>query len=456
MFQPSKYQQAIFDAIAHGTGDIVVEAMAGAGKSSTIREAVTRLPRARRADCLVLAFNAQIAKEMEGKLQGTGATVKTNHAFGLAAVKAHFGIAPSNRNYVEKDKERELVRTWMETHPQLELDRKEKYDEERNVLALVHFLKVTLTDENNAESVWGMAGAYNLETGDTDVQQDRLLACARAVMQWSVYGLPRPRKGKRYGADECISFDDMIWLPARLELTTPTFGLVLVDESQDLNAAQLALALKAKGQTGRLCAVGDRRQAIYAFCGADARSFARIAEITHAQILPLSVCYRCPRSVVNEAKQIVPQIEAAPNAPEGVVSYLKEEQAWGILGREHGRGASRAATQTMVLCRTTAPLITAAFDLIARGVPATVRGTDIGARLVSLIDTLEKAPDFAFSRFLEACEVYRTLQTALLRQKSGENANLLIAALDDRVDSVQAVYHAALDRGARTTGDMRS
>jgi len=55
----SKYQLAVFDNVANGTGHTVVNAVAGSGKSTTIENAVDYIP----AGCstIFVAFNKPIA-----------------------------------------------------------------------------------------------------------------------------------------------------------------------------------------------------------------------------------------------------------------------------------------------------------------------------------------------------------------------------------------------------------
>src|SRR6266568_3787870 len=67
MFVASSYQSAIFDYIQYETGHLVVEAVAGSGKSTTLVEAAKLLPSTSRA--LFAAFNNHIAKELGEKLQ---------------------------------------------------------------------------------------------------------------------------------------------------------------------------------------------------------------------------------------------------------------------------------------------------------------------------------------------------------------------------------------------------
>lgn len=55
---PSKYQQAVYDAVTSGSGHRVIEAVAGSGKTTTIVEALKLVPTDARV--LFLAFNKHI------------------------------------------------------------------------------------------------------------------------------------------------------------------------------------------------------------------------------------------------------------------------------------------------------------------------------------------------------------------------------------------------------------
>ena len=437
---PSRYQQAIYDFVMRGYGNLMVDALAGSGKSTTIREAVMQLPYWVRRDTIILAFNSSIAKEMSKKMAGSGATVKTNHGLGYAALIRANTKKVNTDQWVNDRKERQLYRYWLALNPSESQDAEEKRREEKAVTTLTGFLKVTLTDETDEQAVRATVLTYGLE----DITP-RVIAAARQVIEWSVTGTPtQDKEGLRWNWEERISFDDMIWLPLRLNLPVQQFHLVFVDEAQDLNAAQRTLAMRAmKPEDGRFIAVGDVNQAIYGFTGADANSFAEIARATQAERLPLSVCYRCPKSVIRLAQKIVPAIEWGPNAEEGIVAQIAEHKMIEMAGPED-----------MVLCRMNAPLVSLAFGFIAAGKPAKVKGRDIGASLSKMIDAIKLIADFDFGKFIEFAEFYRQMQAALIAQK-GEDGASEMESLNDRVDSILAVYGAAVTRGARDTGDLK-
>jgi superfamily I DNA/RNA helicase len=122
---------------------------------------------------------------------------------------------------------------------------------------------------------------------------------------------------------------------------------------------------------GRLVCVGDENQAIYGFAGADVDSYHKLSEINGASVsLPLSVCYRCARSIVVEAQDIVPQIQYASDAPLGVV---KEGTLTDI---ERG---------DWVLCRNLKPLVITYLWLMKNRIKSKIRGKDIGEGIVALI-----------------------------------------------------------------------
>ncbi|KAJ2719118.1 hypothetical protein GGI07_005411 [Coemansia sp. Benny D115] len=76
-----------------------------------------------------------------------------------------------------------------------------------------------------------------------------------------------------------VDFDDLLELAARilddavvLANVRRTWAYLLVDEFQDLNAQQMALVLRLQSGVGRVTAVGDERQSIFAFRGAQCES----------------------------------------------------------------------------------------------------------------------------------------------------------------------------------------
>ena len=216
---------------------------------------------------------------------------------------------------------------------------------------------------------------------------------------------------------------------------------ILVHNCQDFNAAQLALLLMTRDKGGRTIFIGDKNQAIYGFSGADADSFDRIQAKTGATRLPLSICYRCAKSIVRLAQVIVPGIEPDVNAPEGLVQSVGDDNDLLQLAEDHYNDSGRADQTLLLLCRTNAPLIGAALALIRRGIPVTVKGRDIGQQLARTIEDIAKLPDFAFADFPQFAKKYEAIRFLALAGRDG--MEMQIAAVQDIIASCYAIFSAA-------------
>ncbi len=183
-----------------------------------------------------------------------------------------------------------------------------------------------------------------------------------------------------------------------LNLETPKYDFIFCDECQDLNPAQLELVLKCKSKQGRILFVGDPAQAIYGFTGADCDSINKIVARTNATCLPLSICYRCPSSHIEQAKELVPKIEPRPNAPEGIIGKVREIDLPKLL-----------VPGDMVICRTKAPLMKVWLQLLRNGIPVINMANDQkpGDMLVDILNQVARIPDFNFQRLIRHLNQYQ-------------------------------------------------
>jgi DNA helicase-2/ATP-dependent DNA helicase PcrA len=434
-FTPSVYQQAVFHELVNGDRDLLIDAVAGSGKTTTIMQGLTLLPGDVRNDTLLAAFSVQICEALKKKAP-LGVTVKTNHGVGRAAIAKRF--RQDYNKLVHTQKYRDLIRNFWIGNYRKKTD--SPLEEEGELFDLIDMTRLTLTDPRDHKAVLAMAVDRELPLSNPDRMLDalqRILAVGQDLEMKKhhpgFHHLPAPY---------IIDYADMLWLPYVLDLPLQQYSMVLVDEAQDLNAAQLSLLLRSRKPGGRMVFVGDPRQSIYRFMGADSNSWTNIAEATNAKQLPLSVCYRCPKSIIGLAKEIVPDIEAADNAPEGAVQYITNSDFQELV-----------TNHDMVLCRVNAPLVNAAFRLIGEGKPAKVRGRDIGGQLTRLLKALERTNGFTFDKFLTYTENYREVQDRVLRQKKGNE--LILSNMHDRVDSLEAIYIGATERGATSIYQVR-
>jgi superfamily I DNA/RNA helicase len=133
-----------------------------------------------------------------------------------------------------------------------------------------------------------------------------------------------------------LDFDDLVGRALRvletdqrvLEHWRGRCADLLVDEAQDLDRAQLTMALLLAAPRNRIFLVGDDDQSIYGWRLADVRRVLALAnDLPGLRRVDLEVNYRCPRTVVTRAVRLVEhnrerfakRIRASPEAPGPVV-----------------------------------------------------------------------------------------------------------------------------------------
>lgn len=423
MIQATKQQRAFLDELRDGAGHIALVARAGCGKTSTILMGVDEYAAARpSAEILVLAYNKAIADEVKEKLTRAGhnnwRTVQaaTLHSMGFGLLK--FVFKPT----IDDKKVRNMVR-------ESNLPACQEYGAQ--VVDLVRYAKqagVGFFPDLPVASVqvWhDLADHYDVNGLDDTDQMEAVVDAAQSIYRQSL-------------ADtQTIDFDDMILLPLIKNLRVKfTKDLIFLDEAQDLSRARQALARKfLKPGTGRMVVVGDDRQAIYGFSGADAAALDNLTEQLGAERLPLSVTWRCPKAVVEVARGMVPDIEAAPGAPEGEV--LRVEEVPGDL-----------KVGDAVLCRNTAPLIDLAYRLIRNGVPAKVEGRAIGEGLKALaLRWRIKTIDALLTRL----DDYQAREQSKALAKGNEQK---AQEVEDRVQTLAGVCRACTEAGKVMVADV--
>jgi superfamily I DNA/RNA helicase len=162
------------------------------------------------------------------------------------------------------------------------------------------------------------------------------------------------------------------------------------------------------------------------FTGASSDAMDLIAKEFNTAELPLTVSYRCAQRIVERAQTWVPHIEAHADAPAG--SVADDVPLYAAL-------AELGPTDAM-LCRQTAPLVTVAYGLIARGRACRILGREIGEGLVNLIEQ-QKAR--GVDRLVAKLEAWREREMAKFIAKGEETRAEAVA---DRVDCVLVIAQA--------------
>jgi superfamily I DNA/RNA helicase len=441
---PSKYQEAVYQAVQSGTPAIVVSAVAGSGKTTTLtglleyidpRKSVLYLTFGKDAN---LALDAKINKQVLELLRAGKPTVpvmscKTVHSLGNAAL---FSAGIKGDPTRGSNKYMRLCREYVDTEGNTlryagkQAASKYTYQLAQNMRKLVDMTRLTLsppTDENLRQLISRFE--IDILPEDEDIWPF-VLEVMPKVLQFGI------DNARRFGD---IDFTDMIWLPSSqaMDLQPQKYDVVLVDEAQDLSPCQRELALRACKSNGQKIFVGDRNQSIFGFAGASLRSIDEIIEATGAIELPLSICYRCPKSVIQEAKRVGPdyqQIEAAETAADGTLEYTTPDTVSGMV-----------QSGDLILCRLTAPLVSKCLELLRDGKRANVRGRDLGAQFSAMIEQIQKFANVPEAELLfrlsEIVRDYERRQIEIMSLNLDEN-EMKIASLEDKVDTLLALYEA--------------
>ena len=361
-FVASPQQAAFLDWVVKGSGSCVLEAVAGAGKTTTLIEAVERT----QGSVALLAYNRKIADEIKAKLKKRGidwkkANANTVHGFGLGAYKKAFPKVQVNGGKVTDI----LVKLGEKAAPQHPVRMFSSIVADLVSLAKQRALGVFGSIDDTSKW-YDIIEHFDILGNEEEEAQNRVAEIVEAAI--AVLKLSNT-------TTDVVDFDDMVYLPVLLKLRFWTYPWVFVDEAQDTNPARRALVKAILAPGGRVVAVGDRRQAIYGFTGADANALDLIKSDFNAVDMPLTVTYRCPKSVVKVAHRWVSHIQAHESAPEGSTSVIVRDD---IFDRNDLDGTAA------ILCRNTKPLVALAFELIRSNIACRVEGRDIGKGLVKL------------------------------------------------------------------------
>lgn len=348
---PTPEQIAIVEAACSTSDSLLISALAGAAKTTTLDLICQALPI---QPILSLAFNKRIADEMAKRLPGH-VSARTLNSIGHRV----WAQATGRRLVVDTKKSYNILKEVLN-----ELPRGEQSRAARELFS--ETLRAVSTAKLNGYIPEGkFPNAKRLISADDfffELDEDLDREIVDAVLTRSI----------RAAYEGAIDFDDQIYMPTLFGGTFPRFPLIMVDEAQDLSP--LNHAMLDRLVTGRLIAVGDKHQSIYGFRGADTASMARLAERFNMREMVLSTSFRCPSEIVLLARKHAPHMQ------------------WWIEG-----GSVHALTTwsqadipdgSAIICRNNAPLFQCALALLSRGRGVKLVGTDLGPGLLRTLRRL--------------------------------------------------------------------
>jgi DNA helicase-2/ATP-dependent DNA helicase PcrA len=415
----SDQQQAIFEWAKNPKGNLLVRARAGTGKTTTIIEMMRHLPS---SSILLCAFNKRIAEELTSRVPAeSGAHVNTLHSLGYRLVRRIWQAALDDKRGL-KLAEQGIRDVGLPNWRELNWAAKE-------LASITKRVSPFSETPRDIEQVMQLGLAFNCFDGVEDNKYEPVTRAALRALEFAASQ-----------NDGTIDYDDMLYVPLRRGLTKGEYEFVIVDEAQDMNRAQLELAQRILKKGGHLIVVGDDRQAIYGFNGADKGSIDRLKLAYAAKELGLTTTYRCPSKVVALAQRMVPDFKAAPSALEGTIRTMR--------GGQHLREAQPG---DFILSRLNAPLLATCLELIGLGKKAKVEGRDIGRRLVALI---RKSNAVSIKQALSWMENWA--QKQVLKAQKRDEQDRAVEALDIQ-QAIQFLAEACdTDMVSELTGKIES
>ena len=420
----SPFQKRIFDFIAHESGHLVVEAVAGGGKTSTLIKCLDYIPS--ESKILFTAFNTDIVGELKKKIiDKPNVDIRTLHSLGLLFIKKNLpqvSATPEPFKYDSyiKNNIRELssINTY-------KLKGRDFFRYVDNIKKYVDFgrfyLCQTEKDLNFIEERYGI---------DTIADEKEI---AIEVMEWGKNAL------------ETIDYTDMVWLPNVLFLKP--YGLlydfIFLDECQDLNRAERELVLKCFKMGTRMISVGDGNQCVYSFSGSDPNSFNALKSLPNTTCLPLSISYRCGKNIVKHANKLVKEIQAKEDAIDGqVIKNVKLEDI---------------NDGDMIICRNNAPLIQIYNEFLKLGKKCHIRGKEIGSNLKSIVKSTRQDKlnsdchdDGVFVRLYD--DLFTTRDKLMERFGIDKETAMNSAQIQNKLDMINALD--TLSQGINTSEDI--
>ena len=153
-----------------------------------------------------------------------------------------------------------------------------------------------------------ISNAKNRRVGPLELQ--RIAAGPHQTLAAEIF----PIYERQLAAANALDFDDLLLkplvlfeqFPAVLETYRDRWKYIHIDEYQDTNKAQYALARALAGAHSNICVVGDDAQSIYAFRGADISNILSFQkDYPSANVLRLEQNYRSTQRILRVAEAII-------------------------------------------------------------------------------------------------------------------------------------------------------
>ncbi len=404
---PTTEQLDIINAVGLSSANMMIEALAGTGKTTTLELLAHQLPRT--APILYLVFNKKNAEEAVARMPSY-IVPKTFNSIGHSI----WATTISRSLKLNAKKVGDIYKAIIDEAP-----RKKQsllwgcFGAVTSGVALAKALGYLPADTYPGIQPLLSQGAFH---GLLDEEPDDLTSdLIDAVLVRSI----------KAAFDGIVDYNDQIYMPALFRTTVPRYSIILVDEYQDLSPVNHALL--AKLARGRLIGVGDPHQNIYGFRGAKAGGMSEAITTYAMDTFPLSTSFRCPSEIVRHVHWHVPHFRAI--------------RTGGNVSIPQRFAHSDIADGSTIICRNNAPLIRAAFGLLGVGRSVSIAGSDIGPRLIGIMKKLGPE-DLRQPKVFEAIAEWEAEKLSRESKSAGDYANCMRVFAEHGTDLGQALRYA--------------
>ena len=279
-FELSEYQKRILDFIKNENGNLLVDAKAGSGKTSTLVLIADEIIKQNKK-CLFLAFNKSIVEELKTKIISDNCQIKTLHSLGLSFLRS-FLYKKHGENYViDIDQHDEMIKQEVEklfevycrqdfniANAEMGSDDRDDlyYNLLREVASMVNYSRLYNCNYHEPEQLYDLAPKLCWYLKDyEDYGMKRFPEIVEQVIDGIKESFENPVKDEADIPHYRVTYTDMIYFPCLYKMRPPfslrTFlDYVLIDETQDLSVLQQMFVKLFVGYNTRMIAVGDEKQ----------------------------------------------------------------------------------------------------------------------------------------------------------------------------------------------------
>jgi superfamily I DNA/RNA helicase len=433
-FKATFYQKAIHEFMQACKGNLIIEAGAGTGKTTTLVEGIKLIPPNRRV--LVTSFQTAIVSVINEACAGLeNVDVKGTHQLGYDLNTRNLFCFRRAQRYAGQDRIKEIIK-------ELGKNGKDDYHEwvdsdeiTYQLFCLTNWVKETNPFFSNFEEVLKCAPKFLEDYIPPELDACECFQFGAEIVYRGILDLITQAKEKKIKL--VFDFADMLFLPLRLNLIKPLYDNLIIDEAQDMNKAQLELIQRLLKKKGCLVACGDSYQGIHVWRGAEIGALKQMAEDYKATVLRLPESFRVPQSGVRHAQEYNPHFLARPENKEGVVNegVTLEEMRIGIKPGD------------ALLSRINGPLVRHALRFGAQGIPNFIQGIGLDKKFLGILWAIERSGPFSSLEDMAAriLDWKTRLQATASNIKNAEKREEAIQEIQDKYDVFELVLKEASD-----------